>query len=88
MLIITDQSRSYQKAVRQQLYNFLESDNLLYDCQFGFRKARSTKLTTTLFCDKIRKEMDKGRLVGSIILELSKLFDTIAHGILLEKLIR
>ena len=42
-----------EKAVHQQLYNFLESNNLLYDCQFGFRKTCSTKLATTLFCDKI-----------------------------------
>ena len=53
-------SKILEKAVHQQLYNFLESNNLLYDCQFGFRKACSTKLATTLFCDKIQKEMDKG----------------------------
>ena len=65
-------SKILEKAVHLQLYIFLKLNNLLYGCQFGLRKARSTKLATTLFCDKIRKEMDKCRLVGSIFLDLSK----------------
>ena len=36
--------------------------------------------------DDIRKEVDQGNLVGAIFIDLSKAFDTISHGALLNKL--
>ncbi len=77
-------SKILEKAVHRQFYNFLEINKLLNDCQFGFRRNRSTKLAATVFCDKIRKEMDNGKLIGCLY--LSKAFDTIGHGILWNKL--
>ena len=88
ILVLPVLSKILEKTVHQKLCNFLESKKLLYDCQFGFRKARSTKLAITLFCGKIRKEMDKGRLAGTIFLDLAKVFDIIDYGVLLEKFIR
>lgn len=79
-------SKILEKAVHHQFYSFLENNKLLSDCQFGFRKQRSTKLASILFCDTVRKEMDNGNLTGCVYLDLSKAFDTIGHNILLDKL--
>jgi hypothetical protein len=66
-------SKLIEKAVNKQLLDYLEGNNLLNNCQYGFRKHHSTKLAATLLCDNIRRD-------------LSKAFDTIGHGILLNKL--
>jgi hypothetical protein len=39
-----------------------------------------------LFIDDIRKDVDKGNLVRAVFIDLSKAFNTLSHGVLLEKL--
>lgn len=50
-------SKLMERAVHNQLYAYMESNRLFYDCQYGFRKKRSTKLATTLFCDTVRNTL-------------------------------
>ena len=79
-------SKVLKKVVLQQLYDFLEQQSLLSNCQFGYRKKRSAELVTTILIDHIRKEVGKGNLVGTLFLDLSCAFDTVSHGTLLMKL--
>ena len=66
--------------------DYLESNHLLSEYQFGFRKNRSTETATVLFTDEIRKAMNNGLLTGAIYIDLSKAFDTISHSILIDTL--
>ena len=56
--------------------DFLENENLLTNQQYGFRRKRSTKMAATLLFDRIRQEIDSGKLFGVIYLDLTKAFDT------------
>ena len=58
----------------------LERNNLLSDAQFGYRKKRSTDVAATLFVENKRKNIDIGKLVGAIFIDLTKAFDTVSHS--------
>ena len=70
----------------QQLYNYFEKNKLLSRRQFGFRKVSSTLHTVTFFSDAINKNMDKGLMIGTVFIDLRKVFDTLDHARLLSKL--
>ena len=79
-------SKVLEKVVFDQLYNYLDKNNLLYKSQYGFRKGHSCELAAMEVTDKIFNELDKKKLPIAIFLDFSKAFDTINHDILIDKL--
>ena len=86
ILILPVLSKILEKAIHKQLIDYLENENLLCNQQYGFCHKRSTKMAATLFCDQICQQMDSGKLVGTIYLDLTKSLDTIGHNLLVDKL--
>ena len=74
-----------EQAVHSQLLDHLKKCNLLTNCQYGYRKNRSTKLASALLQDDIQKSVDHSELVGAVFIDLTKAFHTIGHEILLSK---
>ena len=71
-----------------RIYGFLTKKNLIYNKQFGFRSNYSTNHAIISLTEEIKSYLDSGHLVGGIFLDLKKAFDTINHGILINKLYR
>ena len=79
-------SKVFEKVVQEQLTEFLNVNKLLYNSQYGFRKAHSTETATLELIDTLLQALDKKEIPISIFLDLSKAFDTIDHNILYIKL--
>ena len=75
-----------ERAVHDQLHDFLTENNILAVQQSGFRKAHSTNTVLCYVTDLLYKQMDCGQLTGVVFLDLKKAFDTVDHNLLLSKL--
>ena len=75
-----------EKIIHLRLYTFLETHNILYEKQFGFRKNNSTIFALMQITEKIKESIDKGKFGCGIFIGLRKAFDTVNHNILLLKL--
>ena len=73
----------------QSLSNF-EFSHFCHYCQILFDSCRHSllnyQLKLPLLTDRVLDKLDNGMLTGAVFLDLSKAFDTIDHGLLLEKL--
>ena len=78
----------FEKIICSRLYNFFTSNNLLSDCQFGYRKKHSTGHAIHHSVNIIKDALADKKHVIAIFVDLSKAFDTIDHKILLSKLER
>ena len=77
----------FEKVMSNRLTFFLESNKLLCEQQFGFRKSHSTLHPLVHFLNKISEAKNKNKHTIAIFCDLRKAFDTADHQILLKKLL-
>ena len=79
-------SNKFEKVMFEQLHVYLDSLNIYYHGQYGFREKHSTELATLELIDRLIQYIDKGETPINVFLDLYKAFDTLDHRILLSKL--
>lgn len=70
-----------------QLYDYLESNHLLNDYQFGFRNGKNTSQAIFNFIDNIYLNINNSIDTLAVYVDFKKAFDTLDHRTLLNKLI-
>lgn len=75
-------SKELEKIIHSRLSNFCETLSLLTDCQFGFRKHRSTEHALLVQNDFILNNLERKLLTLGIFVDFTKAFDHINHEIL------
>ena len=81
-------SKILERLMFNRVQTFLTKHNVLTNSQYGFRPGHSTELALIEAVEKLRSSIDNNNTCIGVFLDLSKAFDTIDHGILLQKLER
>ena len=61
-------------------------NGVIYNLQVGFRQKYSTSHALIHSTDKIREQLDSRNFASGIFVDLQKVFDTVDHDILIQKL--
>ena len=83
---LSEVSKLVEKAVHEQLYKYLNCNNLIHQNHHGFLKNSSTSTALQHILDIWLQHLDKGKFVSSLFLDLSAGFDVISHPLLLLKM--
>ena len=83
---LTTFTQVLEKLFYKQIINYIERQNIIYQCQFGFRKGYSTSMAISEITNSLRKAIDYNLYTCGVFLDFTKAFDTVNHGIFLDKL--
>lgn len=84
--VISCFAKVFEKCLKEKITEYLESNNLLYNKQFGFRNNRNTEDAIIDLVKEIHSNLRNKKKSLAIFMDLSKAFDTVSHEILFERL--
>ena len=84
--VLSVKGKLFEKAIFNQVYAYLNENNLLSKYQSGFRPMHSTLTALIDITDNWYLNIDGGLTNAILFIDLKKAFDTIYHEILLSKL--
>ena len=84
--LLSNFSKNFRKFVYDRLAEIAEEHDILYRCQFRFRKNHSTSPALIHLVNKIASAINQHETTVGVFLDLSKAFDILDHQILFAKL--
>ena len=84
--LLSNIGKIIEKLIHLRLSLFLETCNCYYPVQFGFRLNFSTSNSLMSIVDNIQTQLDDSKYLAGVFVDLKKVFDTVDHNILLQKL--
>lgn len=79
-------AKSMERIITKFIYDYLESNGILTNDQFGFRQGRSTEDQLIVTYNSVSQWLDQGFAVDLVLFDFSKAFDVVCHDILITKL--
>lgn len=79
-------AKLFEKIIKLRLVDYLNKNKVLSNMQFGFQKDLSTQDAIAKVTSIIYDAIDSKRACLGVFVDLAKAFDTVSHGLLLEKL--
>ena len=84
--LLSSFSKIYEKLMHVRILEFLDSNNSLFENQYGFRPGMSCEHAILNAQNTILHALNKKQIAVLLLLDYSKAFDVIEHSILLKKL--
>ena len=84
--VLSHIAKLFERRVCMQLLDYLESNDMITPLQSAYLKKHSTVTCLQKVVDDFCEVIHDGDMCGICFLDIEKCFDTIHHGILLQKL--
>ena len=85
--ILLPLSKVFEKFFKERISSYLDKINFFTKYEFGFRANRSTKHAVASLLLEINDCLDDDIHVATVFTDVKKAFETLNHGILLNKMI-
>lgn len=82
--ILTVFNKIVERLIHNRLSSFLKKNRILHERQFGFRRKSGTESAAVDVLNFLQSELNKGRKVSAIFIDLQKAFDSVYHDTLLH----
>ena len=79
-------SKIFERHIAEQIHRYFKDTNIIHKTQSGFRKDHSCHTALIRMIDSWITDIDSGKFVGTVFLDLRKAFDLVDHEILIHKL--